>query len=183
MNNISFNGKFVSNINIKKAGAIANEFKTSIVEINPYSKNDLKTLREVHELWRGHFSRLVYEEAVKTSIDKIFSEENKFFVMTMQRGNFDVLDGNDILAEAKIILNKPEKNYVYIDYLQVNPEDMHGSNYRVYKNIGTNFLNFFKENFSKKTIHLHTIESARTFYMKNGFQKDPKISDHLYFKA
>ena len=60
MNQISFRGQFVSNINIKKAGYPIPAHKASIVEVNPVNNNDLRVLKEIHELWNGNFTNCIY---------------------------------------------------------------------------------------------------------------------------
>ena len=183
MNNINFKGTFITCTDIKRANKNSSPVKVSAVRINPYDKRDLKALKEVHDLWDGQFSKKIYKDAIRVIKEELPPEDYKFFILTKQHTNFDNLVPDDILAEAQIVLNHPNQNSVYLDYMQVEPQNMYESEYRVYKGIGSAFLDFFKKMYKGKNIHLRSLISTQDFYKINGFrQKDIQSTDY-YFLA
>lgn len=182
MNNINFKGKFISQIDIKKL-PLNKPVKVSAVELNPLLKSDLKTLREIDDLWNVEFSNYIYKDAVAIN-SLIDSHENKkFYVLTRQKTDYENLNAADILAEAKILL-KQSDNSIYLDYLQVDPDNNYYSQQcKLYKGIGTAFLNFFKSAYKNQKIKLHSLFSCTEFYKKNGFQSVSPNSNNLYFIA
>lgn len=183
MDNLSFTGNFISLINIKKLKPFTMPVKISVVEADPLVSEDLRALREVNDLWRGNFSNVIYKDAAAINNIGIPDEIQKFFVLTRQKENFNRLKAEDILAEGKIILDNPDKNSIYLDYLQVQPDNMFESENRIYKGIGSAFLDAIKALYKGKEINLHSLYSTLDFYKKNGFRPSGRDSNNLYFSV
>lgn len=181
MDNITFTGNFISHINIKRVKPINITQKISVIEADPLNFHDLEALREVNDLWQGNFSNNIYKDANAINNIAIKDEKIKFFILTHQKNNFNNLNAEDIIAEGKIILKHPKENSIYLDYLQVQPDNMFESENRIYKGIGTAFLDFIKDLYKGKEISLHSLYSTLDFYMKNGFRPIERNSNNLYF--
>ena len=166
---ISFKGQLVSNMNIKRAGYDFPAKKASIVELNPLEYHDLRTLREINELWDGTLASCICKDAECINIGQADFNPQKFFVLTTQRENFKRMNPDDILAEAEVVLNQPSKGKIYLEYLQVDPDNMFDSEAKLYEGLGTTFLNFLKKHYNGLEIHLNAVCSAVDFYLKNGF--------------
>lgn len=170
MNQISFKGQFISNINIKRAGYPLPTHQAAIVEADPLKFHDLKALEDVDRLWDGNFSRCIYKDAYRINLNNAPDSKQKFFILTDQKENYNRLNSDDILAEAKVVLDYPVKGKVFIDYLQVQPENSFDSNNRTYEKLGTSFLSFLKKYYNNSEIGLRSLHSTVDFYIKNGFK-------------
>lgn len=183
MTQVNFQGKFISHINIKRTTPSSSSIKASIVELNPVDNSDLKVLHSVHNLWQTNFSNNIYRDALSINYINIADTEQKFYILTMQSKNFNKLRAEDILAESKIITNKPNKDSIYLDYLQVHPENMSESENKIYKGLGSNFLDFLKKHYNGKEINLHSLYTTIEFYLKNGFHQIASNSNQLYYRG
>lgn len=183
MSEISFKGNFISHLNIQKIYPIKRPCKISIVELNPLDNRDLRALRELNDLWEASFSGSIYKDAASIHNIGEADKAQKFYVLTRQMKNFENIFPEDILAEAKIVEDSFNGRSVNLDYLQVHPENMFGSENRKFKHIGTAFLDFFKNLYKGKEINLHTLFSSQDFYFANGFHRVERDSNNLYFIA
>ena len=181
MEKINFKGSFISTVNISKIRPLSAPVKVSAVELNPLDNRDLKVLQKVHSLWSANFSGVIYKDAEKINLTEIPDDTQKFFVLTRQKNNFENLCAEDVLAEIKVI---PEgSKSIFLDYLQVQPDNMFDSDNRIFKGIGTAALNFLKKLYNGKEINLHSLYSSRYFYEQNGFRPVEPESNNLYFIA
>ncbi len=181
MEDISFKGKFISSIAIQKYKSISAPVKVSVAEVNPIDNNDVKTLKNVHSLWNGNFSKNIYNDAANINLANIQNADEKFYVLTRQKSNFENLNPEDILAESKIIINNPDTRSIYLDYLQVEPDNMYEAENRIYKRVGSSMLDFLKLYYPNKDIHLHSVFSSIEFYVKNGFRPIERNSSSLFY--
>ena len=183
MNNTSFKGRFISSLKITPVKSINPPLKVSAVEINPIDNCDIKALKNVHSLWNGAFTKNIYNDAHAIKLTQIPSSNEKFFILTKQTENFDNINPEMVLAEAKIITNNPDTRSIYLDYLQVEPDNMHEAENRIYKGIGSKMLDFLKLHYKNKDIHLHAVFSTLEFYAKNGFHPIEQNSRNLFYSA
>lgn len=168
MNNISFQGHFINNTQIKE---LSNKkyvpLDVAFVELEPHNKNDLNTLYEIKDEWNGLFEYLIYN-----------------YALTTQKDSFELMDYKKILGIVQF--NKTDTTNE-IEFIQTNPLYITKSrNFfskifqkKTYKKIGSAMVNSLK-NLSDKSIKLYSIENAEEFYKKLGFIK--KYPDkNIYF--
>ena len=183
MTQISFKGTLITNMNVRKAGYTLPTHKVSIVRVNPNNEADLRALREVEDSWQGNFTKQIYKDAERINSGIIPEFPETFFIMTEQKDKFSKLNPDDILAEAKIIRDFPAKNKIYIDYLQVQPDNSFDSPIRTLEGLGTSFLKFIKNHYKGKELSLRSLFSTIDFYKKNGFKLVRKDSNLMKYIA
>ena len=170
MNQISFRGQLITNINIKKYGETNSTRQASVVKMNPLKYRDLNTLLGVCDLWNETFAGTIYKDADRINISRTNLDLRKFYVLTEQRQSYERVEPEDVLAEAEIVIDYPDKNNIYLEYLQVQPENMYESGSQLYKGIGSSFLSFLKDYYKNKIIQLRALPTTVDFYIKNGFK-------------
>lgn len=189
MNNIStptFTGNFIGNAKVLRK--VSNEkfvpCELPVVEMNPFDEKDLHALKNISNVWEGClFAKSAYLRAL--SIFETIPEKinQRFFILTKQKNNFENINAEDILAESRVyIFDKPK---VDIRSFEVDPAQNHWSmpEYKNYNNLGTGFLNKLKEIFKGKLITLDSLSSSKEFYLKNGFKNVSKNSSNMYYRA
>ena len=182
MNNINFQGHFITNTQIKE---LSNKkyvpLDVAFVELEPHNKNDLNTLYEIKDEWNGLFEYLIYNYAFESSIIK---NNRQFYALTTQKNSFELMDYKKILGIVQF--NKTDTTNE-IEFIQTNPLYITKSrNFfqkffkkKTYKKIGSAMVNSLK-NLSDKSIKLYSIKNAEEFYKKLGFIK--KYPDkNIYF--
>ena len=102
MNSINFTANLVKRTQIQKTEDFKNynPKEASIVELDKYDERDLNSLYKTVVLWNDQnakYSSSIYHEAIKGyEYDDI--EQEHYFALTTQKGNFKELDPNKILG-------------------------------------------------------------------------------------
>lgn len=182
MSNISFQGNYITSVNILKRNSfyIFKPHTVSVVEVDTLNKRDISALRNIENSWAEPFSDMISDDAqmfTKHSENNLF---HRFFVLTNQKDNFHNLKPDEILATTEICAY-PTSKKINIDALQVNPNHKYHAKHRNYKNIGSAFLDAIKLIFKNKAITVQPTPSAFPFYIKNKFHPIYKNSKNLLF--
>ena len=177
--NISFGANFIKNTTILQKDKSGNfkPYDVALVELDPYSKNDIATMAEIADEW---FSWESFTPQILESMENIsdrhqmIRSERKFYALTTQTDNFEKLDQMNILNTAQV--SDYRFNQIKLDFIETNPAYKHKEAKSCYKHIGTAMLNCIKELYSKKDIYLRAIDDAVDFYLLNGFKR---VSENL----
>ena len=165
---ISFKAQYIGNSVIQDRNN--KDVVVSSVKLDPNSKNDVKTVEILFEDWFPQYKGILIDDVYYDFIDYYKQKEKKdYYALTTQNNNFQKLDPDKILGIAEYS-NFANKNYNYIDYIQVNPKYMANKQEREYKNIGSALLDTIKNLNGYKNIYLNSIHEAVDFYTKNGFK-------------
>ena len=172
MNNISFTANYISSPNILRK--VNNKFvqqRVSFVEIDPYDIYDRQTVCSVAKSWvRGKcegLASLILKNICDIPLNRRCNLNEKYFAITTQFDNFEKLEPNKILALAQITIQR--RKQLYLDNLQVHPDNRSKSFNPEFKKIGTTMLDLLKKIFPQRNIVLDSVENAVPFYEKNGF--------------
>lgn len=179
-NNISFTAKFISPVTVLKSTDTGKYLQKSVscVELLPRSRNDLQSLKDLHELWgHGNYSGDIYYDA--KDFNGYFEEYRpSFFAITKQKDNFEKLVPEDILGIAET--STTFGGIKDLDYLQTNPNFLNKVQ-PAFKHIGTAMLNFIESINKGRRIEINSVPEAESFYLKNGYQRLNK-DEHVFFK-
>lgn len=172
---INFTGQHISTTTILKYnGSNYCRFKANIVELSPYSEDDLQTLKNTSYYWQDNNAKdSLIKKMYRTALifnNKEYLEEccPKFYAITTQQDRFEKLNPEDILSVSQI--SEISKDLVEIDFFQVAPECEYGTFERKYKKTGSEMLNFIKKRYKDSILILSAIISAIPFYKKMGFE-------------
>lgn len=181
--NVSFTGQFIAKTTVKKTNSLFPNKKVSIVELDPNNENDYNTLRSIRKNWRGScFSANILKDADLIKNKVINPDVYKLYVVTKQKNNFKKISPDKVLAQAELGINK-DSNNVWVEYLQVRPDCVYGEKDRPYKQVGTSFIDFCKDNFKGKNIVLFVGYHTDDFYTKQGFVSTDSDSNLVSYQA
>lgn len=169
---INFKANYIGSVNIKDSFRDKNQAncKASFVEMNPQSKQDVTTMREVTLNWgRDSYAANIMEHFQYSHFCEDDLDESRFFALTTQKNNFEKLETDDVLALA--LISKESKKRVDLKYLQVDPENNYFSNERRYEGIGSGILYSICKLFENKDIFLLSARTACEFYKLQGFKQ------------
>ena len=171
---ITFKADFIDNKYINKYDNVTRTrepYKVQLVELNPVSANDLRTLNEITELWGGKKS---FVSDIRDDFDLFFKTYNeepnkRFLALTFQQNGFRNLVSDSVIALAEIV----QRTYIkhQLNYIEVEPKYRHKNDSREYGNIGTTMLNAIKELLPNKDIIADIVSEEEEFYLKNGFER------------
>ncbi len=173
--NVYFGAKFIQTIPVKQYSYRAKTYSSvpvSFVELNPFDKQDLKTLEKIiYEFGDDSYAGNIYFDA------KHFNQDiprllMRFFAITKQKDSFEKLKPEEILGLADITEKGGFK--INLNYLQTHPQYLNSyPRPKFYKGIGTAIIDCLK-NMAQK-INLRSTPSSATinFYKKNGFSSLP----------
>lgn len=167
---ISFGAKFLNNAQVNKKTPNNTYEKTnaSFVEMNPKDDKDMKALDNIQKYWENdRYASNIYTFALKIRKDELSPKKFKVYALTSQNSDFENLDDRNILGA--VLGETPKKDFLYIDYLQVNPEYIYYPNAN-YKRNGSAILDSLKKHFSEIMLK-PTKGATEKFYEKNGFHK------------
>ena len=143
----------------------------SIVELDVNNDLDIKAIEETKNKWIDNgamYIHHIYDDAVEPH-QYYDVEKSHFYALTTQNADFNKLKSDKILGVmmfSEIKSNLPNE----ITWLEVNPETNKTLNKnREFKNVGTRLIEFVKNTFKTKNIHVHSAYNAQKFYKKNGF--------------
>lgn len=169
-NKPQFTGQYITDGIVKRTdNSLFPYERVSVVELDIDNKHDYHLLKKLNKDWKdSQLSYVIYKDAKRLRRTYDVSETHKFYVITTQNGGYEKMCANDVLAQAEIGQEK-DSNVVWLEYLQVKPDCMYDKKDSLYKNVGTAFTNFIKEQFVGKKIVLCPTHSAIDFYYKQGF--------------
>ena len=175
-NNISFKAEFISPSIIKKAST-GKEIRTSFVEHKSKCSKDRIALNGVESQWgEGNtFATGILSDFEKSTYD--YTPNKKYFALTLQNKQWNELIPKKILGLAEIIQGEGR---IKLKYLQADPKHNMHSAKRKFTGIGTAILNTLKSLFPQHDIVLQTAESARDFYIANGFEEIGKENEMIF---
>ena len=172
---INFTGQYITKANIQRYnGTNYSNFRANIVELSPYCKDDLNTLKNTSYYWQnGNNKESLINKIYRTALifnKKEYLEENcpKFYAITIQQDKFKKLNPEDILGVSQI--SEISQDLTEIDFFQVAPECEYGTFEREYRNTGYEMMNFIKKHYKNSIIILSALVSAIPFYKKMGFE-------------
>lgn len=175
-NNISFRANFINPGKIKKTST-CKDIPASFVELKSKCYNDRMSLKGVVSLWGegDTFAAGILDDLESSTYD--YSTNKRYFALTLQRKQMDELIPKKILGLAEIIQGKGR---IKLKYLQADPKHNMHSAKRKFTGIGTAILNTLKSLFPQHDIVLQTAESARDFYIANGFEEIGKENEMIF---
>lgn len=148
-----------------------NLYVVPLVEMQPVSVNDMKTLNNVATLWRGDTTD-TFVTNIADDFDNVFrhgSKDRRFIAITEQRRNFNKLQPEKVMGVMEFTKHTQKK--YWLDYLQVSPEFGFFYKDRMIKDVGKALVEYLKEILPKKEIWLNSVLTAVPFYEKLGFKK------------
>lgn len=169
---INFKANYIGQTNVTDTFRNKNQAgcKVSFVEMNPQSKQDVTTMREVTLNWgRDSYATNIMEHFQYSYFCGDDLEENRFFALTTQRSNFEKLETDEVLALA--LVSKESDKRIDLKYLQVDPENNYFSAKRRYEGIGRGILRSICKLFGNKDIFLQSANTACGFYKSQGFEQ------------
>lgn len=174
--NTSFYGTYKGTVKINELNTNSIESRDAyVVQMDPKDKKDLKVLKKLSSSWKNaELSGAIYKKALTSSKKEIINLNSKFFVITIQDKDFDKINHKEVLAQAQLGYEDSYKNQVWIDYLQVNPNNKYGSKKRKFANVGKAFVDFFKEEHKGKKLVLAPLEPSLSFHEKQNFKYSPE---------
>lgn len=167
---ISFGAIFLNNaqVNKKAPNNTYQKANASFVEMNPKDSKDMKALENIQKYWEYEmYASNIYNMALKVRKDELSPKKYKIYTLTSQTSDFNKMDDRKILGAVQGETLK--KDFLYIDYLQVNPQYIYFPN-ADYKRNGSAILDSLKEHFSEIMLKPNK-GSTEKFYEKNGFHK------------
>ena len=172
-NNINFSGIKLRNIKVKQILPTEGDFVSSLVEFKPDSKQDLKTLQRVNEIWQNNsfISNIVNLQSDLT-LGRCRKDGYRILAITTQKEKFGKLDPNKILSIVQIKSNID--NSAKIEFLEAK------KNNKEYKHAGLNIVEGLKEMYKKLTLFAEN-SSLINFYEKCNFISTSK-SDPLHMQ-
>ncbi len=170
MKTISFGASFLNSAQVYKRTQ-DNKYKNaevSFVKMNPKDDNDIKVLDNIQKYWENDkYASNIYNFALKIRKDELSAKNFKVYTLTSQNSDYENLDDRNILGA--VLGETPKKDFLFIDYLQVNPKYIYYPNTE-YKRNGSAILDSLKTHFSEIMLK-PTKGSTEKFYEKNGFHK------------
>lgn len=172
---INFQANYIQRATIKKA--VEKSYKNtpvSFVELDPFSQNDRNALREIGRSWEHGCS---YANDIQDNFEDpiiMNNKDSRFFAISEQMSKFYRLEPAKVLG---LIETSEDKDTLFINLLQCNPEYMFASAQRKFKEIGKALIDSLKEIIPKKEIILSADDDAIPFYIKQGFEMHPIYSE------
>ncbi len=170
--NYSFTGKFINYAKIGKYVKEKNAYKdikSSFVEIDCKSKNDVKSLENAINYWEDDKFGMNALYAVKEAQeDGSYYSYHKVYTLTSQNDNFELLNSDKILGVIHV--SPMGNNKLYVDHIQTNPKYLYSMKPE-YAGIGTAMIESIKKLCNMITLFPAKEKSVKDFYYKNGFQE------------
>lgn len=179
-NDISFTAKYISSVMVQRLADNGKYLptKANAVELSAKNNNDLSTLEKLSEKWGDDtYASNILDEA--TSLNEFYNEYRPtVYALTTQKDNFEKLQPNKILGLMET--SDDFGTIKSLDYLQTNPEFLDKFKPAM-KRIGTAMLNFIERINKGRRIEIDAVESAKSFYLKNGYKR---MNDYfnIYYK-
>ena len=112
----------------------------NLVELNPFSENDMRLVKELPPIWRGEQDFKFFSDYFILSSSSYDDVCSRFFALTTQKNDFEHLKPSEILGLSKTSRDR-KYHSTSIDTIQVNPLYYFSNTYSKYKNIGQTMLN------------------------------------------
>ena len=185
--NINFTARFLCNAPVLKSSSNAGYQRAdlSLVELDNKDTSDMEALKNTTDIWTkmgAKYARSIYFEATNDIYLESVDKEH-YFAITEQKSDFSNLVPNQILG--LMVFDETNYNSNEITLLEVKPNmTRKNKKDRIYKNVGSNLVNYVQKNFNPKNIIVFSDEDAIEFYKKNGFKNMYDNSDcQLYWEA
>ena len=164
----NFNGNFIKTGKILKRTPSwdLKKYNASIVQISARDKQDVASIKQASKLW-GDGHSIMYGILSSLITDR-GSNFYKYFVMTRQNKNFEVLNPKNILGLCQTCKTYDSQEIIY---LITNPKYDYKAADREFSGIGKSFLDFVKEQSPNTNIEVFPMFSAVKFYKKYGFKQ------------
>ena len=176
---ISFKANYIDSTNIYKInGNNYEKYPVNFVELNTLDEYDRRAAFQLARDWNdglNNFSTFIAidmkDDYIKKSEGKeqyrLHTKEPRYFALTSQSNDFDLLDFRKIFGITEIDTSK--KDSIHLNYLQAHPEHNMLATDSKFRLIGTTMLEMLKKLFPQKDITLTPTEYSKVFYRKNGF--------------
>ena len=183
---VSFGARYIDEVKIRKVnGAQIDEYKASLVELDPKSEKDNFCIQDMIYYWGGFES---YTSDIARNMGQVLCELNdvrmpipRVFAITEQKDNYDKLRAEKILSIAETTDLK--ETVVNIDFLETHRDQASGAKNPKYIHLGTTMINCIKSMFKGKTLELYSTNDALGFYLKNGFELKSSNFNKCIFKG
>lgn len=168
---ISFKARYIDYAQVKKfdANRVPRDYRAQFVELDPDNISDMKALKTVSEEWDfgETFAKNIYNEARGFLRDWGEHPQKRFFAVVRGCSDLRNLNPYNIMGITQV---NDSFDRVEIKYLQVEPPYTEYQLEPRFKYVGSSILESIKKIIPDKNIILRSVDSARRFYKKNGFE-------------
>ena len=165
--NYNFTGIKLRNVKIRKIVPEETIVPVSFVEFKQDSKQDLKTLYLVSELWKNnYFVNNMFARQANLYAGRCRNDGYKIFAVTTQDKKFGKLDPNKILSLA--FVQKRVDGSAKIHFLESKREGVPETFVREYKDAGKGILRCLKDTYNKIVLFAER-KSLIKYYESEGF--------------
>ena len=174
---VNFKANFINKTSIQKYNSATGSFlphAVSFVELSNKNLTDRWVLKKTSRLWKNSYAYDMYKNQRK-------NKDLRFFAITEQDTNFEVLEAKKILGLSQVM--NIDVGVYNVDYLQTNPQYTVNMTNRKYKKIGTTMLDNLKNVFHYNTLKLTSLYDVIDFYLNNNFRfENFYLSDLVWCK-
>lgn len=158
----------------RTAPVVTSKCKVSFVELNPFSENDMRLVKELPSIWsEGPDFRYFRDSFLHDSSS--YDDVSRFFALTTQTEDVRKLNPSKILGLAKTTREYGYGyGYVNIDTIQVNPLDYFNNPLSKYKNVGKTIMNSLINLFKNETVEILAPDNFVKYFEKFDFKKKHK---------
>ena len=148
------------------------ETKAAFLELNPMDAGDNKALERLISHWgrEDSYVRVIEDNFKNNKYHPEINTTERFFVLAEPKREGQFLDVKKILAIAQTSAQNSKKG-VEIDYFQVMPKYIERKTFYGRRDVGKAMMDSLKKIFSGKNIWLYSTNSAKDFYLRNGFKQ------------
>lgn len=136
VNNISFKGTIINkNITPTKIGAAWKKAETTLVKLNPRNTEDMATIRETEDLWKGTNMSGAISEQAEICKDPVF-------VLTTQKEDFYKVNAQNILGMFTTNPLRKETNSSEIYRIGATPQSGNAQTKHIFSSMLKSFVEF-----------------------------------------
>ena len=174
MTPISFTANYIRDVNVLKHTKEGySSCDVSLVEMDPFDKNDVKAMNTVDEKWKDSLTVFVTDNMESYPEYKDIMPKMHVYALTSQKYNFKNINPSKMLGVMEV--TKGHKGGNKIEVLQTKPNAINDSRKPnpKYKHIGQELVRYAQKRYDNKPLYVHPAETAVEFYEKQGFTKVP----------
>ena len=149
---MSFGARYIKSATVLKNNKNLDKHAVAFVELNPTDIRDIACINRLNFEWGGIKT---LTRALANNMNSIFFEEvnavqDRFFVLTQQKGNYEDLSIDDILSVAETSVF--DDKIISIDFLETKFKESHNALDSRFKHIVTEMINNLKFLFRGKDL-------------------------------
>lgn len=127
-------------------------------------------MKSIHNEWGSgdKYSRDIFYSFKSKANNPMLYKTRRFFALTKQPDNFQILRTEDLLGLIQITKNTTE-NFNKIEYLQTSPDYQPQIYLRKFKGVGAALLATIEKILPKADTILYALPTNREFYERQGY--------------